>query len=156
MRKSMFGLAALVVPAIIGGSIVTACGEDNPITGASEDICGPCGLVAYGDVGISGNAKLDGFFKAVADLNQAVVTINGGFETDLAALEAAFGLEGTGEIGARVDALVAKVKAEITANASGGILVNYAPPQCQANVSVAVEAHWQGTKGAYSCSSKNR
>jgi hypothetical protein len=39
-----------------------------------------------------------------------------------------------------VDALIAAIEADVSANASGGLTVNYAPPRCEANVSVAVEA----------------
>ena len=128
-----FLAAALVAP------MTTGCDEASKAAAAA---CGECGIVANGDVGISGSAKLDGFFKAVADLNSAVVKVNGNFEADLAALEAAFGVEAAAgaSLQARVDALVAEIEGEITANASGGLVVKVVPAKCSANVSVAVDA----------------
>jgi hypothetical protein len=146
MRKATFGLAALVVPAIIGAVLAGGCKEAQDAAGdaagATEDLCGPCGLVATGDIGISGNARIDGFFKAVADLNSAALKVQAGFLADLAALEAAFDVdvEADADIGARVDALILKIQGEIEANVDGGLAIQYAPPKCSANVSVAVEA----------------
>lgn len=105
-----------------------------------DELCGPCGAVVQGDVGISGNAKVDGFFSAVSTLNTAVLTASADFELGLKNLEAAFGLKAEGSLDARVDALIAEIKAELNANASGGLAVNIAPAKCQANVSIAVEA----------------
>lgn len=129
-----FLAAALVAP------MTSGCDEDGG--GLAGDICGPCGVVVNGDVGISGSAKLDGFFKAVADLNSSVVKVNGSFEADLAALEAAFGLEAAADasLSARVDDLVAEIEGEISANVDGGLVVNVVPAKCSANVNVAIDA----------------
>jgi modification target Cys-rich repeat protein len=145
MKKSAIGLASLLLPTVFGAVMVTGCGEDNPLTGASEDLCGPCGLVAQGDVGISGNAKLDGFFSAVSDLNKAQVAINADFEANIDELIAAFGvdIEADAEIGAKVDALTASIQAELEANVEGSLVVDYVPPKCEANVSVGFEAQAQ-------------
>ncbi len=104
-----------------------------------------CGVVAEGDVGISGNAKLDGFFTAVADLNKAQVAINGDFAANIDSLCATFGAEvaANATIDAKVDALIAKVKGEISANADGGLVISYVGPKCEANVNVAFEAQAQ-------------
>lgn len=145
MKKSAIGMASLLLPTIIGALATTGCGEDNPLTGASEDLCGKCGLVAEGDVGISGNAKLDGFFSAVSDLNKAQVAINADFEANIDELIAAFGTEvaANASIDAKVDALTASIEGELTANVQGSLVVDYVPPKCQANVSVAFEAQAQ-------------
>lgn len=145
MKKSAIGLASLLLPTVLGAAAMTGCKEDNPLTGASEDICGPCGVVAQGDVGISGNAKLDGFFAAVADLNKAQVAINGDFEANIDELIAAFDVEvaANASISAKVDALTAAISAELTANVQGSLVVDYVPPRCEANVSVAFEAQAQ-------------
>jgi modification target Cys-rich repeat protein len=123
----------------------TGCSEDNPLTEGSEKLCGPCGVVAQGDVGISGNAKLDGFFAAVADLNKAQVAINGDFEANIDELIATFGAEvaANATIDAKVEALTAAIKGELTANVQGNLTVNYVPPKCEANVSVAFSAQAQ-------------
>jgi modification target Cys-rich repeat protein len=142
MRKLFVGLNALIVPAIVAGLAVAGCDDKNPVANAAGDVCGPCGTVAQGDIGISGNAKLDGFFKAVADLNKANVAINADFVANVADLEAAFGIQATANatIDARVAAVVAAIKAEVSANVDGGLKINYVPAQCSANLSVGVEA----------------
>jgi hypothetical protein len=145
MKKSAIGLASLLVPTLFGAMATTACGEDTPGIPGGDEICGPCGVVAEGDVGISGNAKLDGFFTAVADLNKAQVAINGDFAANIDSLCATFGAEvaANATIDAKVDALIAKVKGEISANVDGGLVISYVGPKCEANVNVAFEAQAQ-------------
>jgi hypothetical protein len=142
MKKTAIGLASLIAPVVLAAFASTGC-ED--IADAAGDVCGPCGVVAEGDIGISGNAKLDGFFAAVSSLNSATVTINGDFEANVNALLETFGVEGMADasISAKVDALILAIKADITANVEGSLSVNYAPPQCSANVNVAVSAQAQ-------------
>jgi hypothetical protein len=147
MRKSAFGLMSVIAPAILGGFTTTACGEDplGGVGGAFEELCGPCGLVAEGDVGISGNAKIDGFFSAVSSLNEAMVSVNGNFEASINELIAVWGadVEATASLEAKITALRAEIDTQISANVMGGLTVNYVPPRCEANVSVAVEAQAQ-------------
>lgn len=142
MKKSAIGLATLLIPTAIGAFATVGCGEDNPLTGASEEICGPCGVVAQGDVGISGSAKLDGFFAAVAELNKAQVTINGDFQAHIDELIAVFGVEvaANASIDAKVDALLLAINTEVTANVEGNLAIDYVPAKCEASVNVAVEA----------------
>lgn len=108
--------------------------------GCESGVCGPCGSVATGSTGISGSAKLDGFFKAVSLLNSGSASATAQFEAGLANLEAAFGIEASGNLSARVDALIAEIEGEIEANASAGLSVDYQPAKCEANVAVSVEA----------------
>lgn len=144
MRRTSIGLATMLLPTMVGAFLVTGCGEDNGLPGG-DDICGPCGTVVQGDVGISGNAKLDGFFQAVADLNKASVSISGDFEANIDSLIATFGAEvaANASLEAKVDALIAEIEGQVSANASAGLQVVYAAPSCQANVSVAFEAQAQ-------------
>jgi modification target Cys-rich repeat protein len=142
MKKSAIGLAALLIPTLAVAMASTGC---DKVQEASEAACGPCGEVALGDVGISGNAKLDGFFSAVADLNKAQVAINGDFEANIDSLIATFGAEvaANAKIDAKVTALTAAIKGELTANVDGKLSVNYVPPKCEANVNVAFSAQAQ-------------
>ena len=147
MRKSVIGLVSLVAPAILGALVTTGC-DENPadaVGGAFDKICGPCGEVETGDVGISGNAKVDGFFSAVASLNNAFVSINGNFEAEINNLIAVWGVDvaANASLEAKIDALKAEINAEVTANVMGGLTVNYVPARCEANVNVAVEAQVQ-------------
>jgi hypothetical protein len=137
MKKSaiLSGSLLLLLPSLLGA--LPGTDSTDP-----REFCGPCGLVAQGDVGISGNAKLDGFFSAVSQLNKAQLAINADFEANIDDLIATFGADvaADAEIGVKVDALVAKIKGDVSANVQGDLVVNYAGPKCQANVSVAVEA----------------
>jgi modification target Cys-rich repeat protein len=143
MKKSALGLLTLVTPALLGGVLTMSCEQAaDDLANASEEVCGPCGVVAEGDVGISGNVKLDGFFQAVSTLNAATLTIQTDFETNINALIEAFEVDvaANANLNAKVDALIEAIEIDIAANASGGLTINYAPPRCEANVSVAVEA----------------
>jgi modification target Cys-rich repeat protein len=143
MRKKVIGLVSLAAPALIG-ALAASCDKagNNPLTEASEGLCGPCGVVARGDVGISGSAKLDGIFSAVATLNGAVGTINADFEANLDSLMATFGAEAAANasIDAKVTSLLAKVKADVNANLEGDVKVVYQPAECKADVSLSVQA----------------
>jgi hypothetical protein len=145
MKKKTIGLLSIAAPVLIG-AFAAACSQanaaDNPLTQGSEAVCGKCGQLAYGDVGISGNAKLDGFFSAVSNVNNAVVSINADFETNLDSLIATFGadVKADASLDAKVTALNAAIKADIAANVDGGIKIVYAPPECHADVNLAVNA----------------
>jgi modification target Cys-rich repeat protein len=161
MRKSVIGLVSLVAPAILGAVATTGCDKVGDAADSAgkgfETLCGPCGAVATGDVGISGNAKVDGFFSAVASLNSAFVSINGNFEAQINDLMGTFcttAMDGTVTCGSvevaanatletKIEALKGEIDAQITANVQGGLTVNYVPPRCEANVSLSVEAQAQ-------------
>lgn len=121
---------------LMGAGALMTTGCEDP----SENVCGPCGDVANGAVGISGSAQLDGFFAAVSTLNTASLGASASFELGLSNLEAAFGLDASGNLSARVDALVAAIEADVSANASAGLQVQITPAQCSANIDVAVDA----------------
>jgi modification target Cys-rich repeat protein len=118
-----------------------------PLTGcpgAAEDLCGPCGSLETGQLSISGNAQLDGFFNAVYTLDQATAAIKGDFEGNIVALADVYGVAGV-EAGYS-DQLLADLKvaiqADIQANvdANVGIQITYKGPECKASVDVALEA----------------
>ncbi len=124
---------------LVALSATTITGCDNA-TKLAEDLCGPCGDIELGDVSISGSAQLDGFFAAVSTLNSATVTASADFEGGLANLEAAFGLEGSGNLSARVDNLIAAVKLDFGASADAKLVMDITPAKCSASLNVAVEA----------------
>jgi hypothetical protein len=108
----------------------------------AEKICGPCGSIETGQLSISGNAQLDGFFSAVYTLDQATAQISGDFEGHIVALAEVYGVAGA-EAGYSADLLAglkAAITADIEANASGGIAVTYKGPECKASVDVAIDA----------------
>jgi modification target Cys-rich repeat protein len=140
MRKVTIGLASILIPALTGVAL-SGCGEDNPLDAASDGVCGPCGTIAQGDVGISGDVRLDGFFKALGTMNNATAAIKADFDANIRALAAAYDVTLTGEINAAAVAQVtAAIRADVTANVSGGLQVSYQPARCQASLNVAVEA----------------
>ncbi len=130
------GLAGL---GLLCGVALTSVQGCDP-TEASEKICGPCGSIATGQLSISGNARLDGFFTAVADFGKATASIQAGFEADIRALAEIYGMA-EGEIDADfINELKAAIQADFDANVEGGLRIVYKPPQCQADINVAVEA----------------
>lgn len=136
MRKNKLGTIGLLAGGLIAGVGITATQGCD----AADNLCGPCGTIATGQLSIAGNAQLDGFFAAVASLQNATVKINGDFEANIVALANVWGV-GDGTFSATlVDDLIAKIKGEISANLEGGIKINYKPPQCSANIDVSVKA----------------
>ncbi len=134
MTTSITKGISLVAAGLFATTALTGCDEGG--------LCGPCGVIAEGAVGISGSAQIDGFFKAVGDLNGAFISVNADFEANIRGLAEVWGYT---ELGANINAdavagLMAHIEGEISANVSGGISLNYAPPRCSANVSLAVEA----------------
>jgi hypothetical protein len=134
LRKNRFTLASigLSVGVAMGASSLQGCGEDG--------LCGPCGSIATGQLSISGNTQLDGFFTAVADLQGASASIRAQFEADVRALAEIYGMA-EGEINADfVAELIGEIRADINEHASGGFRLQYVGPRCSADVNIAVEA----------------
>jgi hypothetical protein len=143
MRKKAIGLVTLAAPALIG-AFAASCDDNSPLN--PDKVCGPCGTLATGDVGISGNAKLDGFFSAVEKVGDATASINGDFNANIDALSKVYGVanfDASADIGAKVDNLIAAIKAEFSADLQGGVSLEYTPAECHASVQVAVQAQAQ-------------
>src|SRR5687768_2164663 len=83
LRNKAFSLAALGLFTGFSASAVQGCGGDG--------ICGPCGSVLEGSVSIVNNARVDGFFRAIADLNGVFVRVNADFEGNIRALAEVWG-----------------------------------------------------------------
>lgn len=135
-------LATLGLMAGLATLSTTACGDGSGggLVPDPEDVCGPCGSIATGQLSISGSAQLDGFFTAVADLQGASATVRGNFEGELRALGAVYGMADATIDAQFVTDLVAAIQADIDASVSANFRLEYQPPRCSANVSVAVEA----------------
>ena len=133
MKCRKFGLVLVLVVGMFG----FGGGCDD-----LKEMCGPCGEVGLGDSTISGDARLDGFFKAVGTLGSATATIQGDFRAQLEELAAVFGVTGTADmdITALVAAVKGSIEAEISANVQGSLRVKFEPPKCSANVNVSVDA----------------
>jgi hypothetical protein len=146
MKKYVCGLGALVAPSLIGAFMIAGCGEEDNGDGGllgegAQGLCGPCGTIASGDIGISGDARLDGFFKALGNIQNTTLTVQTDFDANIRALAAVYDVELTGAINAdAVGELTAAIRADIEANVEGDLTIDYQPPRCQANVNVAVQA----------------
>jgi modification target Cys-rich repeat protein len=144
MKKYVYGLGALVAPSLIGMLVATGCSKEDGGLPGGDDICGPCGEIAKGDVGISGDVRVDGFFKALGNIQNATSAIQADFEGNIRALAAVYGVELEGAVNAAAIAeLNAAIRADFDANISGAISVDYQPPRCEASVNVAVQAQAQ-------------
>jgi hypothetical protein len=129
----VFALASTMV---IYGAVAPGCDGDS--------LCGPCGKVSMGDTTISGDARLDGLFKAVGTLGASVGSIRGNFDADLRELALAFGVEAEGMPTAELaTAVKGAIQTELNANVQGSLSVDYTPPKCSADISVSVEAQAQ-------------
>lgn len=145
MKKYVYGLGALVAPSLIGMLVATGCSEDGNGLPGGDDICGPCGEIAKGDVGISGDVRVDGFFKALGNIQIATSTIQADFDANIRALAAAYEVNLTGNVinAAAVAQLTAAIRADFDTNIQGSVSVDYQPPRCEASVNVAVQAQAQ-------------
>src|SRR5262245_57102034 len=142
MNRKLSGWNYLTVPALIAGGFASS-GCDKAAEAAAE-ACGPCGTIATGDFSVSGDARLDGFFQAVGTLSNATATIKADFDSNIAALAGLYNIDvSAGVDAAAVDKVIAAIKGEVTANVTGGLSVQYKPPECKASISVAVQAEAQ-------------
>lgn len=138
-RKQGTTLASigLVLGAAAGVTTLEGCDGEN-------GICGPCGSISTGQLSISGDARLDGFFAALADLQAATGSISGEFDANIVALAEVYGMVEAGADvnvdGAFVDELIATIRADINGSISGGVSIDYVPARCSASLNVAVEA----------------
>jgi modification target Cys-rich repeat protein len=126
--------------AVVGLGLLVGVATTSVQGCGGNGICGPCGSLETGQVSISGDAKLDGFFSAVADLGKATASIQGEFEANVRALGEIYGMA-EGAINAEyIGQLKAAIQADFNASVSGGFRLVYKPPECKANINVAVEA----------------
>jgi hypothetical protein len=142
MNRRLRGLIFTLPGLALGAVAASSC---NKVADALSAPCGPCGTIAKGDFSISGDAQLDGFFQAVGNFQNATASITGDFQTNIVALANVYGVgNADGSFSADlVDKVITAVKGDISANLQGGITVNYKPPQCSADVNVAVQAQAQ-------------
>lgn len=140
MKKYVVGLGAIVAPSLLGALLSAGCTEDSGLP-TGDDICGPCGDIENGDISISGDARLDGFFKALGTMRNTTASIETDFQGNVRALAEIYEVEIDGSIDAdAIDDLRAAIRADINAHVQGGLAVAYQPPRCQASVEVALDA----------------
>lgn len=135
--KKMFTLIFVLLSALCMGN---AC-ED--VTEGSEKLCGACPTIEGGGVNFTGDARVDGLFKAIGSLKASTGTINAGFNTELELLAETFGVDAAASSNLVADvkaAIVADITANVSGGVEGGLEINFQKPKCTANASLAVEA----------------
>ncbi len=132
------GALTLIGLGLVGGISVAALQGCDPES--LKEPCGPCGSIASGQLSISGNAQVDGFFTAVSDFTKATAEIQGSFEADVRALGQLYGMAEGSIDAAFITELKGRIQGDFMANVEGGIRLKYKPPRCEASVNVALEA----------------
>lgn len=138
------GLGLLCI-GLFSATVTAACdGEDGPLGNLPEE----CGLVCSsegileGNASISGQASIDAFFSSVIAVRDASINASASMKAELQGMAASIGVTGTADMS--IDELAAAIEANLSAHVSGyiegGLVVNYAPAKCEANLDVAVEA----------------
>lgn len=123
---------------------ILGCDESSVPIDDVESICGPCGTVANGDATISGNAQLDGIFKAVGTLKMSTGSIKAGFDGRVKNIAAILDIDVEGMATADIIAEIeTEFGAQITANLDGGLTVDFVEPKCSADISVSASASAQ-------------
>jgi len=143
ISRGRMSRAAMVL--LLGAAaLVHGCDDDNVAIDDQESICGPCGTIANGDSTISGNASLDGIFKAVGTLDMSTGSIKANFDGRVKNIAGIFGIEAEGMATADlIEEIKAEFSAQISANIQGGLKVDYVPPSCSADISVSASASAQ-------------
>lgn len=133
LALSFFGLTAG-----FGTSALQGCDNDGPLGNIAEQ----CGLVCNseafveGQANVSGVASIDAFFGAAINLNATMSGVSGELRAELDAIGASVGLE-PGATGAE---LRTAIEGHLSGYISGGLTIDYQPPECRANVDVSIAA----------------
>lgn len=137
-----------VVACCAFGAVFPLLGGCEKITEVEKikDLCDSftCGKFSEGELTISGNAQIDGLFKALQSAQIATTTIRGNFEKDVIAIGEAFGVA-TPANRAVDKAYIASVKAAVDAEFESKLVggkphIVYEPPRCEANLDVGIRA----------------
>lgn len=116
-------------------------GALSTLTGCDE-VAEQCNLgcpddgFAEGNASISGIASVDAFFGAAIDVNAAMADLDAKLRAELDGIAVSVGLE-PGAGGAQISAAL---RAQIEANVSGGLSIDYQPPKCEASVEASFAA----------------
>src|SRR5262245_26209556 len=110
MNRKLRGLLFTVPGIIIGAAGATSCDKlADAADGIAGEICGPCGTIATGEFSVSGDAKLDGFFQAVGNLQNATASVQGDFEGNILALANVYGVGQASFDASLVDKVIAAI-----------------------------------------------
>lgn len=121
-----------------------ACDGDGPIGNLAEQCgfsCPDKGLLE-GNASVSGLVSADAFFGATIDVKAAALEVEGSMLAELRGIAGLLKIEGAANM--NIDQLGGAIKGEmdsrISAVLDGGMKVVFAPPKCEADIDVAVNA----------------
>lgn len=124
------------VTSILGlGAALTLVEGCEPATELCDLSCPVEGIVE-GNASISGLASVDSFFAAVVGFGKAAVEVRAGVDAELRGLAVSLDLEP----GASAADIRAALTAKFAGAVTGGLKISYAPPRCQVDAQVAVDA----------------
>lgn len=135
VKQTLFVILTVLMASFLTGG---ACDQADAV---GEKACGACPTVAGGGVNFTGDARVDGLFKAIGSLKASTGSINASFNGEIKGLAEVFGVDVSGMSTAdMVAAVKGAIEADIAANVEGGLTVDFQKPKCSANASLAVEA----------------
>ncbi len=92
--------------------------------------------ILEGNASISGLASVDSFFSAVVGFGKAAIEVRAGVDAELRGIAVSLDLAP----GASAADIRAKLTAKLEGAVTGGLKISYAPPRCQVDAQVAVDA----------------
>lgn len=92
--------------------------------------------ILEGNASISGLASVDSFFSAVVGFGKAAIEVRAGVDAELRGIAVSLDLDP----GASAADIRAKLTAKLGGAVTGGLKISYAPPRCQVDAQVAVDA----------------
>jgi hypothetical protein len=119
------GLGGLVAAVPACEQVSDACGLSCPVEGIAE-----------GNASISGLASVDAFFAAVVGFGKAALEVRTGVDAELRAIAVSLELDA----GASAADIRAALSTKLDAAVDGGLKISYAPPRCEVDAKVAIDA----------------
>jgi hypothetical protein len=117
--------------ALTGDDLLKACGLVCP--GDTDDKGVKLTGIAEGNAAISGVPSVDAFFASVIHFQGAATGVAGGIKGQLDAIRGDFGIAADADLNAML-------KAQITANLEGKLVIDAEPAKCQADIQATLEA----------------
>lgn len=117
------------------GAALTLVEGCEPVAELCDLECPAEGVVA-GNASISGLASVDSFFSAVVGFGKAAVEVRAGVDAELRGIAVSLDLDP----GASAADIRASLKTKLEGAVAGGLKVSYAPPRCQVEAQVAIDA----------------
>jgi modification target Cys-rich repeat protein len=140
IKKALIVIMTVLMAGFLSGG---AC--EDKVNDASEAACGACPTLEGGGADFTGDARVDGLFRAIGTLKASTGSIRANFDAEIMTLGEVFGVDvsgmGTAAAVAAVKAAIEKdINAHVEGGVAGGLSVDFQKPKCTANAELAVEA----------------